>query len=127
LAVFVEPYLELLLAGEKTIESRFSARPVAPYRKVSAGDVVLVKKAAGRIVAVFEVGDVWSFDVVPGTVDAIRERFADGLCAQPGLWAKAATAHFATLMSVDRIRRILPLAIPKRDRRGWVVMRPTPV
>lgn len=122
LAIFVSPYLELVLSGDKTIESRSSVRSVAPYGKVTSGDVVLVKKAAGGVVALFEVGEVWSFDGAPETVDDIRQRFEDGLCAQPGLWTKIATARFVTLLKVERIKRILPLSISKRDRRGWVVM-----
>jgi hypothetical protein len=31
LAVFVEPYLQLILEGKKSIESRFSANHCAPY------------------------------------------------------------------------------------------------
>src|SRR5438093_11087730 len=97
LAIFISPYLELVLSGHKTIESRSSVRPVAPYGKVAVGDVVLVKKAAGRVVALFEVGEVWSFDGAPETVDGIRQRFEDGVCAQTGPWVRIATTRVLTL------------------------------
>ena len=39
-AAFWEPYLDLILTGQKTVESRFSRRRIAPYGCVAAGDVL---------------------------------------------------------------------------------------
>ena len=34
-------------------------------------------------------------------------------------------ARYATLMHVQAARRVAPLSVEKRDRRGWVVLRPS--
>ena len=48
LAILLEPYLQYILDGTKTVESRFSKNRIAPYNMVEPGDVVLLKKVAAR-------------------------------------------------------------------------------
>jgi len=49
LAIFIEPYLDLIFKGKKTIESRFSINKILPYHKIQIGDVILLKKSSGKI------------------------------------------------------------------------------
>ncbi len=49
LAIFSEPYMSLVLSGEKTIESRFSRNRCAPYGEIGDGDIILLKEVAGPI------------------------------------------------------------------------------
>jgi hypothetical protein len=124
LAIFVEPYLEHVLAGRKTVESRFSIRPQAPYRAVSPGDVLLLKRSGGPIVGLCRVSEAWFYRLDPATWSSIRRDFAEELCAQdPAFWEARAGAEYATLLRIVDVRRISALTFDKRDRRGWVVMR----
>jgi len=52
LAVMVEPFLSYMLEGRKTIESRFSVKRTAPFNRIHPGDVILLKKAGGPVVAI---------------------------------------------------------------------------
>jgi len=123
LAVFVEPYLQYVLDGKKTVESRFSVNRCAPYRRVQAGDVILLKRAGGAVVGICQVAQVWSYCLAPESWEVIRQDFTEALCAQdPQFWKQREHASFATLMLVRHVRRIKALSIPKRDRRGWVVL-----
>jgi len=124
LAIFVEPYLEHVLAGRKTVESRFSIRPQAPYRAVSPGDVLLLKHSGGPVVGLCRVTDAWFYRLDPATWSSIRRDFTEELCAQdPAFWEARARAEYATLLRVGDVRRIPALTCDKRDRRGWVVLR----
>ena len=123
LGVFVEPFLQYVLEGKKTIESRFSRRPIAPYRSVSPGEVVLLKASGGPIVGVAQVDEVWNFELDPASWRRIRRDYADALCAQdPHFWVERSRARYATLMALGAVRRIDPFRFPKRDRRGWVCL-----
>src|SRR3954451_15221383 len=51
LAIFRAPYLDLILAGKKTIESRFSVNRIAPYEVAEHDDLVLLKRSPGPITA----------------------------------------------------------------------------
>ncbi len=124
LAVFVEPYLEYVLDGSKTVESRFSKARRAPYKQVDVGDLVLMKKSGGAIVGAFEVAQVWSYVLDTNSWGEVRSNFTQALRAQdPTFWRTRAGAQYATLMRVCNVRRFEPCNIPKRDMRGWVVLK----
>ncbi len=124
LAIFTEPFLEYVLDGRKTIESRFGIRRIAPYGQVSTGDLLLLKKTGGPIVGICLVSDVWFYLLHPESLKELKDKFSVALCAQdPSFWIKRESASFATLMKIKAVRSIQPVTFPKRDRRGWVVLR----
>ena len=122
LAVLVEPYLEFILDGLKTVESRFSIRPIPPYRRVEPQDVVLLKASGGPVVGAFTVSAVWHYRLDPASWSEVRRDFAAALCAQSGFWDERATAEYATLLRISDVRRLAPVILPKKDRRGWVIL-----
>lgn len=123
IAILVEPYLQFILDGTKTVESRFSRNGCAPFERVSAGDVLLLKRQSGPIVGACSVSDVWNYRLTPSTLEDIRLRFGSAIRPQQGFWEDQADAGFATLMRVRDVRPLPKADIPKRDRRGWVVLR----
>jgi hypothetical protein len=123
IAVLVEPYLRFILDGTKTVESRFSRNGCAPFERVTAGDVVLLKRSSGPIVGACVISDVWYYRLTPGTLGEIRQRFGHGMRPENGFWEERADASFASLMRVAEVRPLPEVHIPKRDRRGWVVLR----
>jgi hypothetical protein len=121
--VFVDPFLDFIIDGTKTVESRFSATRCAPYRAVEPGDLVLLKRSAGPIVGLAEVSEVWYYKLDSGAWETIRRRFGPLLRVDdPSFWDRRASSCFATLMRLDRVETISPLGCGKRDRRGWVVL-----
>src|SRR5713226_860390 len=75
LAVLVEPYLQYILDGKKTVESRFSSRRSTPYRRVRRGDIILLKRAAGPVVGLCQVSEVWFYRLEPKSWQDIRDCF----------------------------------------------------
>jgi hypothetical protein len=123
LAVFVEPFLGYILDGTKTVESRFSINQCAPYGKVSPGDAILVKKSGGPIVAVARVQTIWSYQIDNTTLAVIRNEFAQAIRAtDDDFWEQRHSSNYATLMLIDHVLTIKPVAWKKNDRRGWVVV-----
>lgn len=126
LGVFVEPFLSLVLSGAKTIESRFSTRRCAPFRRVEVGDIMLLKGASGPVKGICEIAMAWYFDLRETSIDRVRDRFSSEICADDDFWHARRDAEFATLLKVRSVRELAPLHCPKRDRRGWVVLSPRP-
>ena len=123
LAVFVEPYLQFIMDGVKTIESRFSTRRCAPYDRVEGGDIILLKRASGPVVGLCQATSVWSYRLEKNSWKEIKQSYAAELCAQdPEFWRERKSASYATLMRISHVLSIEPIAIEKRDRRGWVVL-----
>jgi hypothetical protein len=123
LAIVLEPYLSFILDGSKCVESRFSRNGCAPYGRVAARDIVLLKRSSGPVVGMCTVSDVWDYQLTPETLMEIKDRFGSAICAQKGFWAEREEAAFATLLRINKVKLLPDLAVPKKDRRGWVVLR----
>lgn len=125
LAILIDPYLQYILQGKKTVESRFSMRRFAPFGCVERNDVVLLKRSGGPIVGLCQITDAWYYHLDPRSWAEIRNEFTQMLCAQdPSFWTEREKAAFATLMRLGNVREIDPIKFPKNDRRGWVVLKP---
>ncbi len=121
LAVFVEPFLEAVLDGRKTIESRFALHRCAPYKQVWTGDVILLKRSGGPVVGVARAGRPDFYELGPGDLDAIRLEHAQELYAlDDHFWNTRASKRYATLIGLENTARIDDMRVEKRDRRGWI-------
>lgn len=121
-AIFSEPYLSLVLSGAKTVESRFSRNRCAPFGEVASGDIILIKQVAGPIRGVVLARQAWSYKLTSQPLGRLRQRFGDGIKADDAFWEAQADAEYATLIELEFPAAIEPIAIEKRDRRGWVAL-----
>jgi hypothetical protein len=123
LAIFQEPYLELIMDGRKTIETRFSRRMCAPFQAVSSGDVVILKRSGGEIVGICLVEDAWFYQLTSDALTFIRAKFGRAICAKDdSFWEERKEAAVASLISISHVTPLEKIDIPKRDRRGWVIL-----
>jgi len=122
-AVFSEPFLSLVLSGQKTIESRFSRNRCAPYGEIYEGDIILMKQVAGPIKGIALARRTWCYDLVAEPLERIRNRFAAGICADDSFWAARADSLYATLIELESAASLAAVRCDKRDRRGWVSLR----
>lgn len=127
LAVMTGHYLDRLLDGTKTIESRFTRHRVAPFGQVHEGDIIFFKPSAGPITAVGLAGTVQHLDLGIIPLQQIADKFGQAIApADASFWNDRATARFATLVTMLDVVRTPPLPVSKRDRRGWVVLSQAP-
>jgi len=125
LAVMHEPYLSYVLAGRKSVESRFSRHRVAPFDQVGLGDLLLLKSQSGPVTGVARVAHVDSYRLDPVIWASIRNRFSAALCVtDERFWVERREARYATLMRLAAALAVEPLVLEKRDRRPWVVLVP---
>lgn len=124
-AIFSEPYLTLLLNGKKKIESRFSINKISPYGRIFKGDIVLVKKGGGPVVAVFLAGDIRFFSGLNiNKLKIIEGDYSEAICSEvdPLFWKNRENTKFATLIEVSRVKEISPFLINKSDRTAWSIV-----
>ena len=62
LAILTPGWIDLILDGSKTIESRFTKVRCAPFRKVHADDSVYLKESGGLVKGMFRVAQVETFE-----------------------------------------------------------------
>lgn len=121
LAIMVEPYLSLLLQGEKTMESRFSQKKIEPFHRVSKGDIIILKKSGGDIVGVFEAKDVHYFELKSKEdIKVIRNKYNEQLCCSDEFWNSKMKSHYATLIDVGQIMRLTPIRVSFKNRQSWI-------
>ncbi|MFC1611495.1 ASCH domain-containing protein [Myxococcota bacterium] len=124
LGIFSEPYLGHILAGRKTVESRFSRVAMAPYERASVGDILVLKRSSGPIVGACQVHKARFVQIEKRSqLQALRHRFATALCAtDPEFWRQRADSKFVTLLKIRHVIALPPIGCDKKDRRGWVTL-----
>jgi hypothetical protein len=128
LAVMTGHYLDRLLDGTKTIESRFTRNRVAPFERVTDGDVIFFKPSPGPITAAGLAGVVHHLDLGAVPLDQVADRYAAAIApSDASFWADRAAARYATLVTMLDVVKTVPVPVRKRDRRGWVVLGQPPV
>ena len=124
LAVFVEPYLSLLMAGAKTIESRFSQNLVPPFNLIWPGDLVLLKRSGGEVVGIGHVGKVKYLRRSDTSWNDLRRTYEKQLCVtDDDFWERVSDAWFASLIWFDQLKQLPAIECDKQDRRGWVIIK----
>lgn len=123
LAVVVQPYLSRILSGEKIIESRYSMNMIAPYRKIKTGDIVLLKKSGGGVVAMFEAGKVRCFTIENQIELAkIKEKYNDRLKIDESFWMEKKNCKYATLIDINELLPLPKFNISKKNRTAWMTL-----
>lgn len=123
LAIFVEPYLQYILEGMKTIESRFSVKRSVPYNAIDKGDIIVMKKSGGPVLGICYVSEAWFYKLNRHSWHTLKKEYKKALCAhEPEFWNSRKNAAFATLIKIDKVKSISPLMCNKKDRRGWVIL-----
>ncbi|MCS6800491.1 MAG: ASCH domain-containing protein [Chloroflexota bacterium] len=127
LAVFAPQPLADILAGRKTIESRFARDRRPPYGRVAPGDLLWLKQSGGPLVGVATAA--WVEEVANLTPDRVTELFEryPGILADPPYRAAKRSARFATIIGLTAVRPLDACVIAGRGRSGWRLLAGPPV
>jgi hypothetical protein len=124
LAVFIEPYLEFVLDGTKTVESRFSINRCAPFERADEGDIVLLKRSGGGVIGICQITCKWFYNLDDSAWNVIKHEFAGPLAIRDrSFWKQKERASYASLFKIGHVQRVDALPVKKKDRRGWVILR----
>jgi len=123
LAILKKPYLDAILAGEKTVESRFTKTRRPPFGCIAAGDKVLFKVSSGAVCAVGLVSKVVQFaELTPGRIKQIKNKYNKYVLGSEQYWYEKADSKYGTLIWLEKIEAIEAVRINKKDWRAWVVL-----
>ncbi|MDD5147515.1 MAG: hypothetical protein PHV63_03165 [Candidatus Daviesbacteria bacterium] len=125
LAIFKGKAGELILSGQKRVESRFSKVKTVPFGMISSGDLVYIKPSGKEIIGEFRVKKVIFFDgISPEDIARIRKEYEKDLVADKAYWINKTNSKYGTLIFIGDSSRFItsPVKFPKKDLRGWVVL-----
>ncbi len=124
IAILQKPYLNAVLAGRKTIESRLTKTMQPPHGMVQEGERIFFKLSGGPFKATARAGTVQYFDqLTPPRIDALRQRFNDAVCGTADYWRMKRSARFATFIELDELTptEVGP-RFTKSPYRAWFVL-----
>ncbi len=122
IAVMRNPYLQFVLDGSKTMESRLSKIRSAPYNQVTKGDFILFKKSAGAILGLTSVEECWYFEKPNLDINWCRNEFNMWVRGEDKYWESKRDAKYASFFQFSKVARIPPIEILKSDGRPWVTL-----
>lgn len=125
LAIFKGKGAEKILAGQKTIESRFSSRRIAPFGVVGSGDLVYIKPSGGQIIGQFKVKKVIFYDNLDlSDLSYLKKKYGSQLAVDEGYWVGKDKCKFGTLIFIGNSAAFItsPIRLKKKDLRGWMVL-----
>ncbi len=123
LAILKKPYLDAILEGRKTVESRFMRTRRVGLSQVSAGDKLFLKVSSGPVCATATVRAVKKFaNLTPEKMALVKRQYNHLICGDEEYWRSKAECRFGFLAWLGDVRAMEPVRISKRDWRGWVVL-----
>lgn len=120
LAIMSKGYIEKILSGEKTIESRFSKNRISPFHKVNVGEKVYLQEVGKSVTAMFEVSNVIYFeDLNEKSIEEIRHEYQAKIAADDSFWEAKKTSKYGTLIFISNPIKIDPFKVYKNDRSAF--------
>lgn len=124
IAIFRQPFFDMVLSGKKTIESRWSMKKVAPYNKVKVGDELLLKQTNHDVTATAKVKDVKYFELTPQIADEIKSKWNKEI----GIykfenWELYRNKKYCTLIWFEDVKQTQPIKVKRSNGSGWIVVK----
>ena len=123
IAILRQPFFDMVLSGEKTIESRWSMNKVAPFGKVSVGDVIWLKETGKDVTATAKVDRVEYYVLTPELVETIRVKYGKAIGTNRFEdWESTLHKKYCTLIWLKDVKKIKPIKVKRSNGAGWFVV-----
>lgn len=128
LAIMNQPYLNYILSGKKSIESRFTKVRCSPFREVNNGDILILKESSGDIVAISSIKKVEYYgNLSKNETFEILIKYQSQLAIDKDFIEMKKESKYVSLFYIDKTITIPPIKLKKSDRRAWVNLKTTPL
>lgn len=106
-AILKPGYINAILDGRKTIESRLTKTMQPPHGKVEPGERLFLKASGGPFMATAIADKVHSFDdLEPKDLKRLRRRYNNQICGDDAYWELKHDSRFATLIELKDVEPI---------------------
>jgi ASC-1-like (ASCH) protein len=123
LVILKKPYLEAILDGRKTIESRFTMTRRAHFGRVLPGDTLFLKESSGPVCGRATVAAVKEFEnLTPKRIAQIKQQYNHDIGGADEYWRSKENCRYGFLVWLNDVELIEPMRIGKKDWRGWVLL-----
>ena len=124
LVILKRPYLDSILAGEKTIELRLTRARRPRCGRVCPRDQLLLKASGGPVCGRATVKAVEHYEsLTPEGIAEIRLRYGNRIGGDDTIWESMMDCRSGFLVWLGDVRPIEPIRIDKKDSRAWVLLK----
>lgn len=124
LAIMTGRFLQMVIDGTKTVESRFYQQRRTPYCIAQPRDVVVFRQSGQQVHVAAILGETTYLSIPETSLDSIRKTWASRIgCNTDEFWSSKEKARWVSLLSLDFVFLIPPQKLLKRDRQAWVTYR----
>lgn len=124
IAILRQPFYDMILSREKTIESRWSKNKIAPYLQVQKGDVIFLKETGKKITAKAIVEKVEFYELTPDIAEEIRKKHGKEIGTDKfDDWNKYLQKNFCSLIWLSNVEKVENIPSPKSHGAGWFVIK----
>lgn len=122
LAIMDKQTINMIMSGEKIIETRFSKNKISPYQKLSIGEKVYLKESGRETIAVFEIDKFIYFkDLNSDKIKLIKSKYNNLVKAPDIYWELKENSNYGTLIYIKKPHKLdKPIKINKKGRQGFV-------
>lgn len=98
-AILMKSYVEMVLSGRKTIESRLTKTARAPYGMIERGERIYFKQSSGPFRATAVVDQVLFVDeLTPKRLKELKRAYNGGICGDDAFWERKRDSNYASLI-----------------------------
>ena len=124
IAILRQPFFNMILSGEKTIESRWSLSRIAPFERVKAGDIIWLKETSKNITARAIVKKVKFYNLTKEKADEIKSKYGKEIGTDKFEdWERYRNKKYLTLIWLKDVQKIEPITAPKSHGAGWLIIK----
>ncbi|MEX0776133.1 MAG: ASCH domain-containing protein [Phycisphaeraceae bacterium] len=103
-AILLSRYIRLILAGQKTVESRLTIRPIPPYRAIAPGDRIWFKASSGPYMASATARRVeFHEQLTPARIGALKKRYNGVVRGDDAYWQWKQHSKYATFVTLAEV------------------------
>ena len=125
LAILKKPYLDAILSGRKTIESRLYLTNQKWLSQVNAGDKIFLKVSSGPVIATAIVDKVKYYEnLTAERILEMQKQYNQQILGDEQHWQAKMRSRCGILVWLKDVRPVSHRSIKKFDWRAWVVLTP---
>jgi len=103
-AILKRPYIEAILDGRKTIESRMTRTYQPPHDQIATGDRLFLKASSGPIMATAIAGQIETYrDLEPRDVERLQRQYQPTVGGSDEYWQAKFNARWATFVEMTQV------------------------
>ena len=125
-AFMKQEFLQMILDGTKTIESRWYRHKKDPYGRISMGDVVYFKGVGKPVTLKADVAKVMFFEGLDApTINDILMEYGERIGVDESFIDAVGESNYCILVFLTNIARIIPFEINKKgygNQAAWIVV-----